>query len=163
MTNRIMSTIALIVSVVLISCFFIACDNTKISQETIENQLAESDGVLTITAGNSKNVQSFKYTISNVNTRILSDYLRMATIVTVLSLNSQSLTYDELIAAGSYLTVLKIFNLFDNNIDDDADDTIVEAINVLCNGKTKTFDNGWSVSAVMDKNDSKLVIKAIHS
>lgn len=165
MTKKITLTIALIVSLVLISCVFGACKNSKISQETIEKQLEEYDGVLTITAGDTNNVQSFEYAISNVNTRILSDHLRMTSIMMSVSLNIESLTYEELIAADSYLAVLKVLNLFDNYIDDDfaSEDTLIKTLDVLCHGKIKTFDNGWSVSVVIDKTNRKVVIKASRS
>lgn len=165
MTKRITLTIALIVSLVLVSCVFVACKNSKISQETIEKQLVEYDGDLTITAGDTNNVQSFEYTIANVNVRIISDHLRMTSIMTRASLNIESLTYEELIAADSYLAVLKVLNLFDDYNDDDfaSEDTLIKTLDVLCNGKVKIFDSGWSVSVAIDKTNSKVVIKAIRS
>ena len=166
-------TIGIIVAVLVVICVVVGVvlltggkDNDK-ANETPAKKLTKAeitaaleevgaDGTLTI-EGSEDNVTGFTYVVTNVNaSSITSDYLTKA--INKLSTNPGSITYGELKSCYTFLSIAGICSLFeDDDSNFDSSQFINEIVSVICNGKSKTYDN-WTITAQLDKTNDKITI-----
>lgn len=168
MKNTVKVCLAMLVVVVMCMSCITSCggngdnnDNTskKITESEIRSEMADSDGTLTI-EGDSDDVISFNYVVSDINASKLVDKSFTQNAVNVLMNDSSKLVYGQYKVCKAFNATMKIVAMFrDDSGDFDAEEFVSEILGIICDGNNREY-NGWTISATVSQENDTITIYA---
>lgn len=160
--------VLLILSFIICALCIVACTNKnvsstkKITEAEIKSKLVDYKGTLTITEGNTEDVNAFEYVLSNVHARGLIDKEYTRTTVRFIFLNgvNDSLTVGQLQMFEAVAATNSIVSLFYEATEDfNSSEFTEELLTIICDGNSRQY-NGWTISASIDQETDSLKVNA---
>lgn len=158
-----------LITVLLLICAlticFSACENESdsaqitLTEQQIRSALSKSEGTLDI-VGAPEDVTSFTLVVENINASNLRNKDFTLKAVNVLMNNASQLTYGQLKVCNAFSAVMSVHNLLvpdDGNFD--SNDYVEEILSIICDGKSKSYEN-WTISAAIDTAADSITITA---
>lgn len=129
-----------------------------ITKAEIEDALGDDYyGTLSI-EGPADNVKSFKYVISDIGSEYLIDKAVMRKIILIFLEDVTKLPYNQIKTALAFSDTWGLKMLIDPNDENLSITTEIEdVLEILCDGKSKQYDN-WTISASVNKETDSLTI-----
>lgn len=146
----------------------VACTNKnvasakKITEADLKSKLADYKGTLTITEGNTEDVNAFEYVLNNVHARGLIDkeYTRTTVLFMLRNGVNDSLTIGQLQMFEAVAATNSIVGLFYETTEDfNSSEFTEELLTIICDGNSRQY-NGWTISASIDQEADSLKVNA---